>query len=86
MRRNFQTELNNLKREMLSLIKRNLPIYDIDERIDVVASSWDGDFLKTITLKSITIDGDVISVDYNYRLDDICIYDLAWLCDYYCKK
>lgn len=84
--RNFQTELNNLKNEMLSHIKRNLPINDIDERIDVITSNWDGDFLKTVTLKSITKGGECITDDYNYDLAEVCIYDLAWLCDYYCKK
>jgi hypothetical protein len=85
--RNFQTELNNLKNEMLSHIKRNLPIKDINERIDVIVDGWDGSYLKTMTVESINEKGHVL-VDNGgiYDLDEVCVYDLAWLCDYYCKK
>lgn len=84
--RKFQDRLRCLKDDMISCIKKNCPIDNIDERIDVITSNWDGAFLKTATLKSITESGDVITDDYNYEIDDICIYDLAWLCDYYCKR
>lgn len=85
--RNFQTELNNLKREMLSHIKRNLPIEDINERIDVIVDGWVGSYLKTITVESINEKGHVLADDGGiYDLDEVGVYDLAWLCNYYCKK
>lgn len=87
MKRNFQTELNNLKRDMLSHIERNLPIEDINERIDVIVDGCDGSYLKTITVESINEKGHVLADNGGiYDLDEVCVYDLAWLCNYYCKK
>lgn len=87
MKRNFQTELNNLKRDMLSHIERNLPIEDINERIDVIVDGWDGSYLKTITVESINEKGHVLADNGGiYDLDEVSVYDLAWLCNYYCKK
>lgn len=84
--RKFQNELRCLKEDMISCIKKNCPIDNIDMFIDVITSNWDGEFLKTVRLESITKNGDVITDNRNYDLDDVSIYDLAWLCDYYCKN
>ena len=62
---------------------KNHPLYDIEEKIDVVDNSWDGDFLRTITIVSITKDGNVVTDDeIIWDLEDVIIEDLAYLCNY----
>lgn len=82
MKKDFQKELFCLRAEMIDYLK-NHPLYGIEEKIDVVDSSWDGDFLRTITIVSITKDGNVVTDDeIIWDLDDVIIEDLAYLCNY----
>lgn len=73
---------------MIGCIKNNLPIKNINERIDVViVDAWESSCLKTITIETITENYEVLADNGGtYDLDEVCVYDLAWLCDYYCKN
>ena len=72
---------------MIGCIESNLPIENINERIDVIVDYWNGSCLKTITVETITDNYEVLADNGGiYELVEVSIYDLAWLCTHYCKN
>lgn len=82
MKKDFQKELFRLRGEMIDYLK-NHPLYGIELKIDVVDHNWDGDFLRTVTIVSVTEDGEAVTDnEVVWDLEDIIIEGLAYLCNY----